>query len=148
LAAETTSTGEIMSILDQVVGAVTGKMNTTQGGQSGLLEAVVGLVSNSKAGGLSGLVQAFANKGLGDIASSWVSTGKNLPVSPEQIRAVLGDGQIAQIAQKLGLSNQDASSGLAELLPNVVDKLTPGGSVPAPDVLQQGLSLLKSKFLG
>jgi uncharacterized protein YidB (DUF937 family) len=137
-----------MSILDQVVGAVTGKMNAAQGGQSSLLEAVVGLVSNSKAGGLSGLVQAFANKGLGDIASSWVSTGKNLPISPEQIRAVLGDGQIAQIAQKLGLSNQDASSGLAELLPNVVDKLTPGGSVPAPDVLQQGLSLLKSKFLG
>jgi uncharacterized protein YidB (DUF937 family) len=93
-------------------------------------------------------VQTFREKGLGDIAGSWVSTGKNLPVSPEQIRAVLGDGQIAQIAQKLGLSNQDASSGLAELLPNVVDKLTPGGSVPPSGVLQQGLSLLKSKFLG
>jgi uncharacterized protein YidB (DUF937 family) len=137
-----------MSILDQVVGAVTGKMNPAQGGQSGLLDAVIGLVGNPKAGGLSGLVQAFASKGLGDIAASWVGTGKNLPVSPEQIRAVLGDGQIAQIAQKLGISNQDASSGLAEMLPNVVDKLTPGGSVPAPDVLQQGLTLLKSKFLG
>lgn len=137
-----------MSLLDQVVGAVTGKMNTAQDDQSGLLDAVMGLVSNSKTGGLAGLVQTFREKGLGDIAGSWVSTGKNLPVSPEQIRAVLGDGQIAQIAQKLGLSNQDASSGLAELLPNVVDKLTPGGSVPPSDVLQQGLSLLKSKFLG
>jgi uncharacterized protein YidB (DUF937 family) len=137
-----------MSLFDQVVGAVTGKMNTAQDGESGLLDAVMGLVSNSQAGGLAGLVQAFADKGLGNIAASWVGTGKNLPISSEQIQAALGDGQIAQIAQKLGLSNENASSSLAALLPSVVDKLTPDGRVPSPDVLQQGLSLLKSKFLG
>ena len=113
-----------MSLLDQVVGAVTSKLGGQGTAQNGLMEAVFGLINNN-AGGLSGLVQAFKDKGLADVAASWVSTGKNLPISPEQIQSVLGNSQIREIAQKLGLSSEAASSQLSQTLPMVVDQLTP-----------------------
>jgi len=70
--------------------------------------------------------------------SSWVSTGENQPVSGEQLTSVFGNNMIQEIAQKLGISSADASSGLAALLPQVIDKLTPNGTVPEGDLLAQG----------
>lgn len=136
-----------MSLLDQVVGAVTSKLGAQGNAQNGLMEAVLGLINNN-AGGLSGLVQAFKDKGLADVAASWVSTGKNLPISPEQIQGVLGNSQVREIAQKLGLSSEAASSQLSQMLPMVVDKLTPDGQIPSSDLLAQGMSLLKGKLFG
>lgn len=136
-----------MSLLDQVVGAVTSKLGGQGNTQNGLMEAVLGLINNNT-GGLSGLVQAFSNKGLADVAASWVSTGKNLPISPEQIQAVLGNSQIREIAQKLGLSPEAASTQLSQMLPTVVDKLTPDGNIPSSDLLAQGMIFLKSKLSG
>ncbi|MEW6330798.1 MAG: YidB family protein [Pseudomonadota bacterium] len=134
-----------MSLLDQVVGAVTSKLGAQGNAQSGLMEAVLGLINNN-AGGLSGLVQAFSNKGLADVAASWVSTGKNLPINPEQIQSVLGNSRIQEIAQQLGLSSEAASSQLSQMLPMVVDKLTPDGQIPSNDLLAQGMNLLKGKL--
>ncbi len=136
-----------MSLLDQVVGAVTSKLGAQGNTQSGLMEAVLGLINNN-AGGLSGLVQAFKDKGLADVAASWVSTGKNLPISPEQIQSVLGNAQVREIAQKLGLSPEAASTQLSQMLPTVVDKLTPDGQIPSGDLLAQGMNLLKGKLFG
>ena len=129
-----------MGLFDSVVGALAG-------GQSGngnqLLDVVMQLI-NSQPGGLGGLVQAFQQGGLGEIVNSWVSTGENLPVSPEQMQAVLGGGQLQDIAARFGMSPEQATGGLAGLLPQVVDNLTPNGRLPeGGDLLAQGLDMLK-----
>jgi len=67
---------------------------------------------------------------LADQVASWVSTGQNLPISAEQLQSVLGNEQVQAIAQKLGFTPQEVSAHLAELLPQVIDKLTPDGNVP------------------
>jgi uncharacterized protein YidB (DUF937 family) len=81
--------------------------------------------------------------------ASWVGTGQNLPVSAEQIQAVLGSGQLGQIASQLGLNESQAAGGLADLLPQVIDSLTPNGQLPqGDDLLAQGLDMLKGKLFG
>ncbi len=135
-----------MGLLDEIAKVAGSKL---LGGESqgGLMEQVLGLVNNPGTGGLQGLIQTFTSKGLGDAVSSWVGTGENQPVSGEQVTHALGSDKIQEIAQKLGISGSDASSGLAALLPQIVDKLTPDGKVPEGGMLEQGLSSLK-KLLG
>lgn len=129
-----------MGLLDSVVGALAGGQG---GGNNGLVDVVMQLI-NSQPGGLGGLVQSFQQSGLGEVVNSWVSTGQNLPVSAEQLQAVLGGGQLQDIAAQLGVSSEQASGSLAELLPQVVDKLTPDGQLPqGGDLLAQGMDLLK-----
>jgi uncharacterized protein YidB (DUF937 family) len=111
------------------------------------MEQVLGLINNPETGGLGGLIETFKSKGLSDVISSWIGTGQNQPVSGEQIANALGDDKIREIAQKLGLSGADASSGLAELLPQLIDKLTPDGTVPEDGLLEQGLAILKGKIM-
>jgi uncharacterized protein YidB (DUF937 family) len=131
-----------MGLLDTIT-QIAGQAMSQGGGQSSLLEGVLGLLQQHE-GGLAGLVQAFHDKGLGEIAASWVGTGANLPVSADQIREVLGSGQLAGLAEKFGLSSEDASGRLSELLPQVVDKLTPGGQVDGSLDLGNALGMLSS----
>jgi uncharacterized protein YidB (DUF937 family) len=133
-----------MGLLDQVAGALGGQGG--QGGQSPLLEAVMGLVGNSQ-GGLQGLLQQLQQGGLGDHVNSWVGTGQNMQVSGDQVQSALGDDQVQAIASQAGVTPQQASSGLAQLLPQIIDQLTPNGSVPEHSMLGEGLALLKSSGL-
>jgi uncharacterized protein YidB (DUF937 family) len=95
--------------------------------------------------GLSGLVQSFHDKGLGGLVTSWVGTGQNLPISADQIQHVLGSTQVQQLAAKVGISPGAASSQLSQLLPTIVDKLTPNGEMPQQgNLIEMGLNLLKS----
>jgi uncharacterized protein YidB (DUF937 family) len=110
------------------------------------MSAVAGMLSDKQSGGLTGLVTNFQKNGLGDVVSSWISTGKNLPISADQIQRVFGNQQVSQIAQKVGIEPEKVSSALASVLPGLVDKLTPNGKVPNEDVLLEGLNLLKGKF--
>jgi uncharacterized protein YidB (DUF937 family) len=129
-----------MGLLDSVVGALAGGQG---GGNNGLVDVVMQLINNQP-GGLGGLVQSFQQGGLAEVVNSWVSTGQNLPVSAEQLQAVLGGGQLQNIAAQLGVSPEQASGSLAELLPQVVDKLTPDGQLPqGGELLAQGMDLLK-----
>ncbi len=128
-----------MGILDSIANQVLGK----GGAQNSLLNAVVSLLGNQNAGGLAGLVEQFSGKGLGDIVNSWVSTGKNLPVSPEQIQQALGDNTIGKLASQAGLSSDQVTSQLSKLLPDIVDKLTPNGKIVQEDVMSKGMDLLK-----
>ena len=130
-----------MGLLDSVVGALAGGQS---GGNNGLIDVVMQLINNQP-GGLGGLVQSFQQGGLGEIVNSWVSTGQNLPISAEQLQSVLGGGRLQDIAAQLGVSPQQAAGSLADLLPQVVDKLTPNGQVPegGGDLLAQGLDMLK-----
>lgn len=128
-----------MDIMD-VVKAGLGGLSGSSGGQTALLNAALSLLGG-QGGGLGGLVQAFSRNGLGDIANSWVSTGQNLPITPDQIHKVLGAQQVSQFAAQAGLAPDAAGSTLAALLPALVDTLTPDGAVPAGDQLP-GLDVL------
>jgi len=110
-----------MGLLDGILGGGSG---------SDPMAAIGGLLQGHD-GGLGGLVGAFEKAGLGQAAQSWVSSGANLPISAEQIQAVLGSGPVAQFAEKLGIDPQQAAGQLAQLLPQVVDHLTPNGAVPS-----------------
>jgi|WetSurSiteA1Bulk_404760.scaffolds.fasta_scaffold01063_5 uncharacterized protein YidB (DUF937 family) len=136
-----------MGLFDEIAGGLAGKL-FSGGDKNKLFESIMGLINNPQTGGLSGLAQIFKDKGLGDTISSWISTGKNMPVSADQIKHVLGMDQIQQISQNVGVSQDEASNGLAGLLPEIIDKLTPDGNVPESDVLAQGLNMLKGKFFG
>ena len=102
-------------------------------------------------GGVTGLAEKFGQKGLGDLAASWIGTGSNAKISPEQIASVLGSGPIADFAAKLGISPEQASETLAGLLPEAVDRLTPNGQVPDMggllDQLPGGLGDIVGGFL-
>ena len=130
-----------MGLLDSVVGALASGQS---GGSNPLINIIMQMISNPQTGGLGGLVQSFQQGGLGDVVNSWVSNGQNLPISAEQIQAVLGGGKLQDIASQLGVSTEQASGGLADLLPQLVDKLTPNGQIPeGGDMLTQGLDMLK-----
>ncbi len=137
-----------MGLLDSVMGALGGTGGN--GGNNAMINVVMQMLANKgESGGLAGLVQAFQKNGLGEQMNSWISTGQNLPISPEQIKAALGSGQLGQIAGQLGMNESQAAGGLADLLPQVIDKLTPNGQMPqGDDLMAQGLEMLKGKLFG
>ena len=103
----------------------------------GLLGGIVGgtmasLVNNilEQHGGIQGVVNEFEQKGLGDTVKSWVSTGPNQPISPDQMQRALGPDLLQQLSQKSGIPVQDLTRQLAEILPQAVDKMTPNGTIP------------------
>lgn len=93
-------------------------------------------------GGLAGLIGALQQGGLGDIASSWVGTGPNKAISPEQLQGVLGSDVLGQFARQAGLSGADAGSALAQVLPALVNEVTPQGRVPEAGALEGVLGSL------
>lgn len=124
-----------MSLFDSLAGALgSGKPG---GGQGDMLQAVIALIAQvggqggSQGGGLAGLVQQLQQAGLGEAVNSWIGSGANQPVSPEQLGGALSPDTVAGFAQQLGLDKGAALAMLSQLLPQVVDKLTPGGQVPA-----------------
>jgi uncharacterized protein YidB (DUF937 family) len=119
-----------MGLFDSMRDQVTGALSGAQTGHAGWMAAVGGLLNDQETGGLSSLLRRFEENGLGETVSSWVGAGQNLPISAEQIEAVLGCDKVREYADKLGISTQDAAAHLAEVLPQVVDKLTPSGQVP------------------
>ena len=120
-----------MGLLDSVIGALGSQQ--PGGGQGDLLGAVIGMLgqqSSGGLGGLGGLLQKFEQAGLGHVASSWVGTGANQPVTPDQLGGVLGGDVVANLARQLGLNSQDVLGQLSHMLPQVVDKITPNGQLP------------------
>jgi uncharacterized protein YidB (DUF937 family) len=120
------------------------------GGLGGVLGSVLGgggqggAAAGGGLGGLGALLNGFQQAGLGDHVASWVGTGQNLPISADDIGKVFGGGALSQIAQQAGVSEGDASAGLAALIPHVVDHLTPNGQMPAGGQLEASLGgLLK-----
>jgi uncharacterized protein YidB (DUF937 family) len=120
-----------VGLLDGLAGQVLGSLAGSNGSQQGGLIAAIASLIAQQPGGLAGLIQSFQQNGLGAVASSWVGTGSNLPITAEQLQSVLGSEQLQSIAAMLGVSPHQASGHLAEVLPQVVDKLTPAGELPA-----------------
>jgi uncharacterized protein YidB (DUF937 family) len=134
-----------MGLFDKVVSIIGDNIS---GGteNKGLLQRAISLIENPEVGGLSGLIEKFQNSGLGDVASSWVGKGANQPVSGEQMINTLGSDKIREIASNLGISNTEAADGLASVLPQLIDKLTPDGTIPEDSVLKQGIGLFLKHF--
>jgi uncharacterized protein YidB (DUF937 family) len=108
-----------MGMFDGLIGGIVG---------AGMVSVVNGILE--KHGGLQGVVNEFEKNGLGHTVSSWVSTGPNQPISPDQVHNVVGPELLQQLAAKSGLSVQDLAQKLAQVLPDAVDKLTPNGVIP------------------
>jgi uncharacterized protein YidB (DUF937 family) len=128
-----------MSLIDDLGKQVLGKLFGGEQGASGntnWLQLAAALVMQQ--GGLQGLVEKFKNEGLGDMIASWVSTGPNPPISAEQIKLVLGS-VLPDLAKQAGTDTNTAANGLAQVLPGLVDQLTPNGESVEGDALQQGL---------
>ncbi len=136
-----------MSFLEDMAGK---EVSSMLANSSNPLAASVMQMINSQPGGLSGLVQQFHDKGLGGLVSSWVGTGQNLPVSADQLQHVLGSEQVKEIAAKAGISPDMVTSHLSQLLPMLIDKMTPNGQVPqgGSSILEEGMGMLKNLGLG
>lgn len=133
-----------MSLFDQVLGGVIGKLGTSE--QKGSLLDLATNVIKDHPGGLSGIVQQLQAGGLADQVKSWISTGQNQPVTADQLNSALGSQNLQKLGQKLGISPQMASAGLAALLPVIIDHLTPKGHVEHGLDLQAGLSSARTKL--
>ena len=96
-------------------------------------------------GGFGDLIKGFQNAGMGDVVSSWIGTGDNMPVSPEQVERGLGRARVERAAQQSGLSLEALLPVLAAALPTVIDALTPKGEVPEQAALSKGLDSLRSR---
>jgi uncharacterized protein YidB (DUF937 family) len=122
-----------MNILDSLLSGLADSSTTTgQGAANPLLQLVLQMLSsNGQFGGLSGLAQQFQQAGLGSEVNSWISTGQNLPISPEQLMQVFGQGQLQQMAASSGMDLGSLSGGLADMLPQMIDRMTPQGQMPA-----------------
>ena len=107
----------------------------TGGGIADVLGQVLGGSGGGTAGGLGGLLEQLQRTGFGEQADSWVSRGANKPISPDAMTQVFGREGLEQISQQAGITSDEASLGLSELLPEVVDRITPEGKVPDADAL-------------
>jgi uncharacterized protein YidB (DUF937 family) len=136
-----------MGLLDGLLGRALGGTTTDSGAAANpLMQIALQLLQQN--GGVAGVLDKFRQAGYADHADSWQSTGQNLPISGGVLQEVLGSGTIGQIAQQLGISHGEAAGSLAQVLPQLVDKLTPSGEVPDNhnDLVEQALALLtKSK---
>jgi uncharacterized protein YidB (DUF937 family) len=120
------------------------------GGNGALLAALLPMAFQliQSQGGLSGLAARFQNAGMGEQVRSWVGTGANEAISGENVAKAMGSDTLAQMAQQLGLPQDRVASSLAEVLPEIVNQMTPHGSVPDNhnQVLEQGIAAVTRMF--
>jgi uncharacterized protein YidB (DUF937 family) len=138
-----------MGMLDGLLGSLMGGM--TGGGQqqqNPLLAIALQMLQQN--GGIEGILGKFQQAGMGQQADSWVSTGQNLPIDPGALGEIFGQEELGQIARQTGMSQQDVSGGLADLLPGLIDGMTPTGQVPADssDLVNQALAMLQKGRMG
>jgi uncharacterized protein YidB (DUF937 family) len=145
-----------MSILSTLAGALEGTPNANPGGTASLNPAagtagamvvsqIIAMIQSSP-GGLGGLMQAFQQGGLGHVFQSWIGTGQNLPISPDQLHNTVGSDWISRITQATGLPQNEVEQHLSALLPQIVDHLTPNGQLPQGD-LGGALAKVAQRFL-
>jgi len=126
-----------MGLLDSILGGALGQGAGAPGNQgtAALMQLAMQLLAGSagqggrSGGGLMELLQQFQQAGLGSQADSWVGTGQNMPISPEQLMQVFGRGRVEQMAASSGMGVDQVSSGLSDLLPQLIDRVTPQGRV-------------------
>lgn len=130
-----------MSILDNLMNKahdLTGTKDKTD-----IVDAITEMLAGSK-DGFTGIVDKFKQNGLGNTISSWIGTGENKTITGDQVKQVFGTDKIKELADKTGLSTDDAAKKVAEVLPGMLDKLTPDGKVPEGNIFSKGLGYIRS----
>jgi len=107
-----------MGMFDGVLGGIVGA------GMAGVVDDLI-----QRHGGLQGIVQQFQRQGLGATIQSWISTGPNQPIAPDQVHQVLGTELLQELSAKTGLPLQELASKLSTVLPKAIDQITPNGVV-------------------
>ncbi len=123
--------GGLGSVLGGLLGGVLGGTTAGQAGSGGGL-----------GGGLGGLLEQLTQAGHADKVDSWVGSGSNASIEPDQLGNAIGKNTISDIARQTGVSEQDLLAELSAALPGIVDKLTANGQVPD---MQQLLKMLGQK---
>ncbi|HVM97190.1 MAG TPA: YidB family protein, partial [Candidatus Acidoferrales bacterium] len=116
-----------MALLDQLLGAA---KQTLSGSQSSDLGQSLFEMVGTQMGGVQGLADLFQQKGLGNVVQSWIGTGPNQAITADQLVSVLGQDRIAQLAGRVGLAPDQAQQIIAQVLPGLIDHLTPNGQIP------------------
>ena len=131
------------------LGSVLGGLAGGNQAQSGNLLLQLALSMLQQNGGLEGVLNKFRQGGLAQHADSWVSTGQNMNISADQLQQVFGSSAISDLASQLGMPEDQAGSAMAQLLPDVINRLTPEGQVPetSNEEIAQGLSTLANSEL-
>ena len=126
--------GGLSDLLNQLGGGQ--GSGTGTGGGGGILAALLPMLGAMLAnGGLNKVLAGFQQSGQGEKAASWVGTGANEPVSAGEVENAIGSDEIDRIAGQLGVSREEAAEGIATVLPNLVDQVSPEGELPAdPDL--------------
>ena len=141
-----------MGLLDGILGSVLGQSGDGAAGQgaeqSGLAQTLLAMLTSSGGGGLTDLLGHLKNGGLGEAVGSWISTGGNQAVTGQQLEGALPADLLSQLAAKAGIAPSQVSSVLAQVLPNLVDKLPPDGALPTGNGLQDMLGGLAGMFGG
>ena len=125
-----------------------GRGSSPLGGNRGALMALLlplAMQWVQRNGGVGAVLQRFQQKGYAPQANSWMSTGPNEPIAPEAVGEVVGMDELSRMSQQLGVSDQDVASGFAQIMPEMVDQLTPQGNLPpdADQVLDNGRTTLE-----
>ena len=122
-----------MGLLEEVLAMAGGTQHASA------LNAILSLINSPQVGGLAGLQSMFQQGGLGNIISSWIGSGQNLPVSSSQLQNVLHGGALQQAAQQAGMDTSQLTNMMSTLLPHLIDKVSPNGQLPDASGLQQML---------
>lgn len=128
-----------MSILDSIKGFAGGDSQVM-----GFVNGVQGFIDQN--GGLGGLKAKFESEGAGTIMQSWISTGPNLPISQDQIQKIMGNQFVQEMAGKMGIDPATAGQRLSDMLPKLMDSLSPDGKMPT-SINSTQLMAAASKFI-
>ena len=138
---------DMMKLAGQLLAS---KLGGDAGGNNDMVQNVIGSLLGGSGGqgiDLGSIVGNLQNSGLGSIAESWLGDGDNAEISGSQIESMLGSDKIAQAAQQLGTDQNDLLRGLQDMLPQVIDKSSSGGSLLDSVGGLGGLASMASKFL-
>jgi uncharacterized protein YidB (DUF937 family) len=140
LAGGTTSGGGLDDILGKLTGGAGTDDTGAPGGLGGMLTALVPMVGGMLAGGGLGDVLARLDaNGLSAQTASWIGRGANEPIGAADVEQALGHDRVAELADRLGISDEDAAGAVAQALPAIVDDLTPEGQLPSEDEIDEAL---------
>ena len=134
-----------MGLFDGLAGQA---LNALGGGSGAQAASLMGpLVQTLGGGGLSSILGHLSTSGLANEVESWVGTGPNLPVSPAQLQSALPTGFARELAGKAGIATGDIHGLLAQLLPDVVNQITPTGQLPSPGAVLPDAASIWAKML-
>jgi uncharacterized protein YidB (DUF937 family) len=130
-------------------GVAAGRANGGNGGTAVLMMLLpLAMRWVQRNGGMGAVLKRFQQQGYGKQAQSWLAPGDNQPLDEQAVEQVVGQGDIAQMAERLGVPKEQVAQAFAEIMPELVDKLTPQGELPAQadEVLDEGRATLEKEI--